>query len=135
MMPVRRPPIMRAVRALLSITLASVLVGCTAPAEMTEVPITVVAGPTCPVVTDPPDPACADRPVEGAELVILGADGRQVASVRSDAAGLVNVDLAHGSYLVRPQAVDGLMGTPAEVELVVGEGPVGLTVSYDTGIR
>ena len=31
---------------------------------------TVTAGPVCPVVSDPPDPACADRIVQGAEIAV-----------------------------------------------------------------
>ena len=126
---------MRIAHLVVLVALLGTLAGCPAPAVLSEVPITVLAGPTCPVVTDPPDPACADRPVGGAELVIVGADGRRVASVRTDAQGVATVRLTHGAYRVQPQPVDGLMGTPAEVELVVGEGPVGLTVTYDTGIR
>lgn len=127
---------MRTAHRLFLAALLAALAGCTAPpAETADVTISVVAGPQCPVVTDPPDPACADRPVAEAELIIVGADGRQVASVRSDAAGTAVVRLAHGAYRVRPQPVEGLMGTPSEVELVVGEGPAELTVAYDTGIR
>jgi hypothetical protein len=126
---------MRIAHLVVLVTLLGTLAACPAPADLSEVPITVLAGPTCPVVTDPPDPACADRPVEGAELVIVGADRRRVASVRTDAQGVATVRLAQGSYGVQPQPVEGLMGTPAELELVVGEGPVGLTVTYDTGIR
>jgi hypothetical protein len=126
---------MRIAHLVVLVTLLGTLAGCPAPANLSEVPIAVLAGPTCPVVTDPPDPECADRPVEGAELLIVGADGRRVASVRTDAQGVATVRLAHGSYRVQPQPVEGLMGTPAEVQLVVGEGPARLTVTYDTGIR
>jgi hypothetical protein len=37
------------------------------------------AGPICPVAQEPPDPACADRAVEGAIVVILDAAGARVA--------------------------------------------------------
>ena len=33
------------------------------------------AGPVCPVEKNPPDPACAPRPVDGAVLVFHGAAG------------------------------------------------------------
>lgn len=97
----------------------------------------VTAGPTCPVVTDPPEPNCAERPVAGAELVIRDAAGAQVASVRSGADGSFAVALAPGAYEVLPQPVDGLMGTPTplEVRVEVGEPSAPLAVSYDTGIR
>ncbi len=97
----------------------------------------VTAGPTCPVMTDPPDPNCAERPVAGAELVIRDAGGAQVASVRSGADGSFAVALAPGAYEVVPQPVDGLMGTPAPLDVRVEPGEPGepLAVSYDTGIR
>jgi len=107
-----------------------------APAEPTVVvPITVVAGPTCPVISDPRDPACDDRPVDGAELVVIGANGQQVASALSDAQGRAELRLAEGSYTIRPQPVDGLMGTAADVALVVTATPETVVISYDTGIR
>lgn len=99
------------------------------------VPITVVVGPTCPVISDPPGPACDDRPVEGAELLVLGANGQQVAAVRSDAQGHAELRLAAGSYKVRPQPVAGLMGTAPEVALIVAASPEPVVIGYDTGIR
>lgn len=97
----------------------------------------VTAGPTCPVVTDPPDPNCAERPVAGAELVIRDANAAQVARATSGADGRFAVALAPGAYEVSPQPVDGLMGTPAplEVRVEVGEPSEQLAISYDTGIR
>jgi hypothetical protein len=98
---------------------------------------TVTAGPTCPVVTDPPDPSCADRPVEGAVLIVTTLEGQEVARVLSDAEGVFELDLAPGSYRLEPQPVEGLMGT-AEASLFSVElgGPVlEIPVIYDTGIR
>ncbi|MEX1156838.1 MAG: carboxypeptidase-like regulatory domain-containing protein [Chloroflexota bacterium] len=97
----------------------------------------VVAGPTCPVVTDPPDPDCADRPVAGAVLVITDLDDAEIARVTSGADGEFSIDLPSGLYRLVPQAVDGLMGTAAPIEFGVElEGPATeLLVSYDTGIR
>ena len=43
--------------------------------------------------------------------------------------------LAEGSYTIRPQPVDGLMGTAADVALVVTATPETVVISYDTGIR
>lgn len=115
--------------------LLGVLAAC-GPAEPTVVvPVTVVAGPTCPVVRDPPDPACDDRPVAGAELLVFGASGQQVAAVRSDAQGAAVLRLAEGTYTMRPQPVDGLMGTAPEVTLVVTASTEPVVIGYDTGIR
>lgn len=97
----------------------------------------VLAGPTCPVVTDPPDPSCADRPVEGAVLVVTTPDGEEVGRATSDADGAFELALAPGTYRLVPQPVEGLMGTAEEVEFtVLADAPaVELTVAYDTGIR
>lgn len=98
---------------------------------------TVTAGPTCPVVTDPPDPNCGDRPVEGAVLVVATVDGVEVARTTSDAEGRFALSLAPGSYRLEPQPVEGLMGTAAPIEFSVelGGPSAELLVSYDTGIR
>ncbi len=122
-------------RTFVLLLILGTLAAC-APTEATVgVPVTVLAGPTCPVISDPPDPACDDRPVDGAELLVIGANGQQVASVRSDAQGRAELRLAEGSYTVLPQPVEGLMGTAAEVTLVVTASPEAVVISYDTGIR
>jgi hypothetical protein len=97
----------------------------------------VVAGPSCPVVTEPPQPGCADRPVSGAVVLVLDADGTRAARLVSDARGAVNVALAPGRYRLVPQPVAGLMGTAPEQELTVrrGEAVDDLVIAYDTGIR
>jgi hypothetical protein len=97
----------------------------------------VVAGPACPVVSEPPDPSCADRPVAGAELVVRDAAGESIARVRSDGDGAFAVSLVPGSYTIVPQPVEGLMGTApsVEVELVEGTEPAPVVITYDTGIR
>jgi len=97
----------------------------------------VSAGPTCPVVTDPPDPDCADRPVAGAVLVITDLEGVEIARVTSGADGEFSVELPSGAYRLVPQSVEGLMGTAAPIDFgVEAEGPpTELLVSYDTGIR
>jgi hypothetical protein len=97
---------------------------------------TVLAGPVCPVVREPPDPGCADRPVEGAVIEVSSLDGSVVARIVSDSAGHFTVELAPGKYQFTPQPVAGLVGTaaPVDVEVAPGSG-VDQTFSYDTGIR
>ena len=104
---------------------------------LTDVSGMVTAGPTCPVETDPPNPACAERPVAGAKLVILDQDGIEVARTTAGEDGTFTIQLAPGSYRLVPQRVDGLMGTAEPVDFIVKAGhPVtDLQVSYDTGIR
>ncbi|HAX81503.1 MAG TPA: hypothetical protein DCY40_02910 [Actinobacteria bacterium] len=94
------------------------------------------AGPMCPVESIPPDPACADRAVEGAVILVRNSAGVVIAEPRSEADGTFRVDLAAGTYTLLPQPVEGLMGTAPEQEVVVGATPVtGLDFAYDTGIR
>ncbi|MBA3689543.1 MAG: carboxypeptidase regulatory-like domain-containing protein [Chloroflexi bacterium] len=105
--------------------------------DATGVRGTVTSGPTCPVETIPPDPACASRPVVGAVLVFSDAGGAEVARATSADDGTFSVELAPGAYRVTPQPVEGMMGTPAVMDVVVeaGQPPTELQVSYDTGIR
>ena len=98
---------------------------------------TVTAGPTCPVVTIPPDPACADRPLAGARLVFRDVAGAEVGWAVSAQDGTFVVELAPGSYRVTAEPVEGLLGTPApmDVQVDAGGAMTELRVSYDTGIR
>lgn len=104
--------------------------------DATGVRGTVTAGPTCPVEREPPDPACAERPVGGAVLVFSGPDGTEVGRVTSAADGTFTLELAPGAYRLMAEPVEGLMGTPAPMDVTVQAGPpTELQVSYDTGIR
>lgn len=97
----------------------------------------VTAGPTCPVERNPPDPACADRTVAGARLVIRDAAGNDVAELTSGPDGSFSARLGPGAYELVPQPVTGLLGTAPQVSFRVdaGSDPAPLEVTYDTGIR
>jgi hypothetical protein len=105
-------------------------------ADTGEVSGRALAGPTCPVVQDPPDPACADRPVDGAVIAVRDAAGTEVARVTTASDGLFTLELPGGTYTLEPQPVEGLMGTaaPVEVTVVPGGPPVMVDLAYDTGI-
>ena len=122
---------------LLALTIGVASACTSSPPEGTTVRGAVTAGPVCPVVTDPPDPACDDRPVAGAEIVIRDEAGEEVARAMTDDDGTFAVVLAPGRYLVEPQPMEGLLGTAGTQELVVrtGEAPAPLAISYDTGSR
>jgi type 1 fimbria pilin len=96
----------------------------------------LVAGPTCPVETDPPDPECADQPVPDAEIVATLPDGDEVRA-RSGQDGRFRLDLPPGAVTVTFEAVEGLMGTPASITATLEENQtLDLSdVAYDTGIR
>ena len=60
-----------------------------------------------------------------------------MARATSDPDGTFAVELAPGAYLLMPQPVEGLMGTPApmNVEVEAGKPMTEVQVSYDTGMR
>lgn len=94
-----------------------------------------VSGPTCPVA-QPNDPTCDPAPVPGAILVIRAADGAEVGATETDANGQFVLELPPGDYVLEPQPVEGILGTPASIPFRVtpDERPF-LDVTYDTGIR
>ena len=95
-----------------------------------------LAGPVCPVETEPPDPDCAPRPVAGAVIVVRDGSGAEVARTTTDADGGFVVPLAPGIYVLEPQAVEGYMGTAAAIEVEVQAGvTTEVQLDYDTGIR
>ena len=94
----------------------------------------VLAGPVCPVERSPPDPACSPRPVGGAVIRILQG-GDEVVRTSTDSLGRFLIPVDAGTYVVEPQAVQGLLGTPAPVAVVVADARVDVDLAYDTGIR
>ena len=102
----------------------------------TGVHITALAGPTCPVETVPPDPACAPRPVPNAVVTIVGDAGVQERPIILDGAGQAFVPLEPGVYTVNAQGAAGLMNGPEAQRVVVEDGNVSeVVLAYDTGIR
>ena len=94
------------------------------------------AGPVCPVEKNPPDPACAPRPVEGAVLVVQNASGTEVARITTATDGTFFAELPAGFYVVTPQPTNGLLGTAGPQSVTVTDGAVvRLAIAYDTGIR
>jgi hypothetical protein len=98
----------------------------------------VTAGPVCPVEQNPPDPACAPRPVEGAVIVATDDAGAEVCRATSGRDGAYELVLVEtGSVLVTAEPVAGLMGVPAPVNVTLTQPGqlVELDLAYDTGIR
>jgi hypothetical protein len=123
--------------ALVALIASILLACCQAPNPDQSITGIVTAGPVCPVVTDPPDPDCDDRPVAGAEIVVRDASGKTVGTVRTAEDGTFSVPVERGRYELVPQPVEGLMGTAAAVEVTVREGVPAdpIEITYDTGIR
>lgn len=125
----------------LAMVLASLAAGCReGPSPSPSAPGSgvagrVTAGPTCPVEV-PGDPACVPRVVAGAVLVVRDAAGNEAGRTASDGVGAYRLTLPPGAYVLEPQPVEGLLGTPAALPFTVSEGgETQLDVEYDTGIR
>lgn len=98
--------------------------------------ITLSAGPVCPVEQNPPDPACAPRPVANVEVLVFDPSGQQVGEGVSDDHGLINMQLPAGAYYVVAAPVEGLMRNAEPLAFAgVGGDSVALVMGYDTGIR
>lgn len=94
-----------------------------------------LAGPVCPVETDPPDPACAPRPVVDATVRAVADSGKEFEST-TDGDGRFSLVLPPGRYQIIAQPVEGLMGNPTPIEIEVSSEAIDLGVLvYDTGIR
>lgn len=102
----------------------------------TGIRVTALAGPTCPVETVPPDPACAPRPVAGATVTVQDGTGAVVEKALLDGAGVAVIAVPSGDYVVAGAPQEGLLAPPAPVAVTVDAvGVVDVTLAYDTGIR
>jgi hypothetical protein len=98
----------------------------------------VLAGPTCPVESVPPAPACAPRPLRASLRIERAAGARPVATVRAAADGRFRVTLDPGTYVVVALRYggSGLPRPPGPIRVRVRAGRyTAVTVTYDTGIR
>lgn len=97
-------------------------------------------GPTCPVEPAPGAPSdetCVDMPLDEAGIVIVDDEGSQSMRLTTGLDGSFTADLAPGEYRLIPQPVEGLLGTPQPVAVIVTAGKVTRIdpIVYDTGIR
>lgn len=127
-------------RTLVLAAILGLVVGCV-PAEPEEegsLIIVAMAGPTCPVETDPPDPDCAPRPVEGAPILVTPADGSGIviAQGETDAEGRLTLPVPAGDYLVTAGEVEGLTAATGPVLVTILPNlSIEQPIAYDTGIR
>lgn len=96
----------------------------------------VMLGPTCPVMRDPPDPQCADRPYQTTVTIFRSSDTTHpYATTKSAADGSFKFSLPPGQYVLTAQGGQML---PRCNETSVTVGPSGYVtqdISCDTGIR
>lgn len=98
----------------------------------------VTAGPVCPAERNPPDPACAPRPVAGAVIVATDTTGQSVGRATSAADGTYLLKVGEtGTFVITALPVTGLMGVPAPVTvtLAFSGATAHVDLVYDTGIR
>ena len=129
---------MKALVGLIAVLLVLTACDTPDPAEAGAIIVVAMAGPTCPVETDPPDPECAPRPVADAPIVVtlLGRGGTAVAEGETDADGRLTLPLPAGNYVVTAGAVEGLVAPPdAPVVTVLAGVTTEVPIGYDTGIR
>ena len=93
----------------------------------------VSAGSTCPVVQAEHEEGCVGTPLPGANILLTDAVGRPVTTYTSDAQGRFEGSLDPGTYTLEAKPVDGWLGTPAGVKVVVEKGTMTLVdLTYDT---
>lgn len=98
---------------------------------------TVLAGPTCPVERNPPDPACADKPLAITVSFSRKSDPlRVVATVLSNKQGEFTASLPPGVYMVEAGTSGTMLPRCTPAEATVGAtGYTVVAISCDTGIR
>lgn len=96
---------------------------------------TVMAGPTCPVERNPPDPACADKPLQTLVSIFRTSDlAHAVAQVSSNASGTFEASLPSGNYMVSAGG-SNLPRCPQTPATVRQGAYTAITIGCDTGIR
>jgi len=95
---------------------------------------TILLGPICPVVKDPPDPKCADKPIFG-EFIVQNAMGSiEFARFGTAENGSFSISLPAGEYYITWAEPLGLGIQGRLVNVIAGETSE-YTIAFDTGIR
>lgn len=96
----------------------------------------VLLGPTCPVMRDPPDPQCADKPYK-TNLVLTTADqARVITTFSSDSNGKFEVKIEPGEYAIRSAAAANILPYCSHDKFKVEANKfTSMTIQCDTGIR
>ena len=96
---------------------------------------TVTLGPTCPVMKDPPDPACADKAYATTISVSRAGSSAVFATGASDADGIFRIALPPGDYTVSAHGGSQLPRCSPVTATVGATGYTATDISCDTGIR
>lgn len=97
---------------------------------------TVLLGPTCPVMRDPPDPECNDKPYQTTITVARASSPALVfARTESAANGTFRVSLPPGEYVIHASG-GAVLPRCGDVSISVGSNTYAkVDISCDTGIR
>lgn len=98
---------------------------------------TVSLGPTCPVMKNPPDPACADKPYAVKLQLVSSGGSFVIKEFSSNTDGTFSVEIPPGEYLVRSApTMDIYPICRSSNTVVVNKGAyTNVDISCDTGIR
>ncbi|HQT83081.1 MAG TPA: hypothetical protein PLW99_02955 [Candidatus Paceibacterota bacterium] len=96
---------------------------------------TVSLGPTCPVMRNPPDPQCADKPYATAIAVYRTGSAKPLLIGNSDATGAFALPLAPGSYTLNAGGGAALPRCAPVVVTVAAGAYATTSISCDSGIR
>lgn len=93
-------------------------------------------GPTCPVMRDPPDPQCADRPYKTSLVITTADQTRVVKTFSTDESGKFSVEIPPGEYAIRSAAAANILPYCQSGTFRVQTNTfTDVSVSCDTGIR
>lgn len=96
----------------------------------------VLLGPTCPVMRNPPDPQCADKPFSTSFFVYEKDDTTPVKKFTSGSDGTFRVDLPPGVYGIGRGEEPGFPNCASSGAITVLSGKTATTTLYcDSGIR
>ncbi|MEA2701574.1 MAG: hypothetical protein QOE22_283 [Candidatus Parcubacteria bacterium] len=97
---------------------------------------TVLSGPQCPVLRNPPEPGCDDKPYQGSFALTTPDGNRVIKTFSSDTHGRFRVSAAPGTYRIRgSDAAEVFPNCSSEIITVRAGAYTEADVSCDTGIR
>jgi hypothetical protein len=97
----------------------------------------VLLGPTCPVIRDPPDEECADKPYATTLVVTTADQARVIKEFRSEDTGKFIVQVEPGEYAIRSAAASNILPycSSSGTIKVNASAYTETIVNCDTGIR
>lgn len=98
---------------------------------------TVLLGPMCPVMRDPPDPACADKPHKTNLVLIKKGTEQVVKEFSSDEDGKFKIEVKTGEYTIQNTPFSAMLPRCSSSNIIKVSVSVitQVDVSCDTGIR